>query len=629
MKVSISRLIYTVVMLLLTLPASAVETTIEFGYGMRDVEYWGTKKVESYDVAIRIAEPTLVGRQIMGLTVPFASTENLSGFSGWLSKELVVGKNEDGKKVNMPDIVSVSAQPIDNILVVKFAEPYTIPEEGVYVGYSFTVDAIDGTTGSPVAVTPDIHQDGFFLHTSRTYLSWGNYAEAQHHVSAMKVIIAYDQPDNAVAVGAVKEGRAALNETGRLPVEIINYGAQPVTSVDFTYTVDGIDATGHADIEPAIDNVFGMSRTIDLPIMPLSEKGSYDITFAIDKVNGSDNATPSKARGESKINVYAFVPTHRPLMEEYTGLWCGYCPRGYAGLEEMNARYPDEFVAVSYHYDDVMQSLMLSEFPNSVNGFPAAYLDRIFDTDAYCGFGEWGKFGIEKTWKDMADILAKVDISAKAYFDDSDPNIVKVETSLRFIEDMQNINYRLQYILTADDLYDHTGKDANWNQVNYYYGSPEFAGQPGMDIFVNTMNSVSGLHFNDVALSISSYSPDGTVPAEVIEGEVYGSTYKFDISGVMCLKQEFMGDPIIQDVSKLNVIAVIVDAETGYSINSYKAHVKASYADGIASAEADSHVVKTVYYDLAGRQIDKPRHGVYVCRETLANGKTRSRKEAR
>ena len=37
-----------------SLPATGREKAVEFTYGVSDLMYWGTKKVETYDIAIRL-----------------------------------------------------------------------------------------------------------------------------------------------------------------------------------------------------------------------------------------------------------------------------------------------------------------------------------------------------------------------------------------------------------------------------------------------------------------------------------------------------------------------------------------------------------------------------------------------
>jgi thiol-disulfide isomerase/thioredoxin len=65
-------------------------------------------------------------------------------------------------------------------------------------------------------------------------------------------------------------------------------------------------------------------------------------------------------------------------MEEYTGTWCGWCPRGIVGLQLVNETYGDRVQTIAVHYDDPMEtSVYYSLLPGS---FPNATVNRGEDT---------------------------------------------------------------------------------------------------------------------------------------------------------------------------------------------------------------------------------------------------------
>lgn len=54
------------------------------------------------------------------------------------------------------------------------------------------------------------------------------------------------------------------------------------------------------------------------------------------------------------MDARAFIPTHRPVIEEFTGP-VRNCPRGYVAMEGHEARlHPDRFVGLAYHFNDSM-----------------------------------------------------------------------------------------------------------------------------------------------------------------------------------------------------------------------------------------------------------------------------------
>ena len=101
--------------------------------GSQQQYYWGTKRNENYDVAIHLALPALVGKQVTGVIVPIQTLEKITHWRAWMTQELAIVN-----KVNVPDICSVDFTPQEGQqeVTVMFREPYTITAEGEYVGYS-------------------------------------------------------------------------------------------------------------------------------------------------------------------------------------------------------------------------------------------------------------------------------------------------------------------------------------------------------------------------------------------------------------------------------------------------------------------------------------------------------------
>lgn len=594
--------------------ARTVASTIGYTYAYKsDVLYWATSKAENYDIAIRIADPFLVGKQITGLSVPFPSSVNVTAFSGWLSKTLNLEKNALGKKVNAPDVVTVSGELQDNVLNITFPEPYTITEEGVYAGYSFSVTTVDADN-PPVAVSAETSPDGFYVHTSRTYLSWQAKSETLGAVLAMKVWVSGDFGDNSAGIASVNTGHVRAGEDGVLQFVLANHGAAPVTSIDYIYEVDGQQTTGHADITPAIEATYGKSRNVEIPIRPIQEKGTYQLTLALSKVNGQDNEEQAVASAD--YWVHTFLPKKRPVIEEYTGTWCGYCPRGFAGLEQMKLLHPDDFIGISYHNGDPMTVMSSSLYPSNVSGFPAAWLDRERQTDAYCGDGAYYTFGIEQTWEEQAARFTDADVSLIANWSGDDPTVIEVTASVAFAADLSGLDYRLAYILLADDLHG----DDTWGQSNYYSGDTNWSGMPGMDEFVNGESLVTGLHYNDVIIARSAADGiEGSLPSDVKEGTPYSHTYRIDTSSAVSIYNVNIGESLVQDRGKLRVVALVINAADGTIVNANKADVGNVEYTGIQATSA-LQTAATVYYDLSGRRVEQPGNGIYIRQTILPDG---------
>ncbi|MDE6694096.1 MAG: hypothetical protein K2K05_11995, partial [Muribaculaceae bacterium] len=167
--------------------AMAAEGSQVITYASDDLETWGKGKSEIYDVAIRIEDPALVGKKITAIRALLGTSEGLESTSLWLSKELTLEKI-GSVKVTVPDVYSadvvsepVTVAGIDNPcgqLSVVLDAPYEITPDGIYVGYSLTVPAVEKgaslTDGqkNPVVVSPSDNPLSMYIRASKDYLKW-------------------------------------------------------------------------------------------------------------------------------------------------------------------------------------------------------------------------------------------------------------------------------------------------------------------------------------------------------------------------------------------------------------------------------------------------------------------------
>ena len=141
----------------------------------------GTKKAETYDVAMHLTDPYLVGMEVRGLRVPInTSAKNTADYKAWITTELKVDDN-----ANVPDILSVDFTPDGKWADVTFDTPYVITEGGIYVGYSFTVSSVDTDNSSDANQLPLMTISGadlseLYVHTSRSVRKWTEFEKTSY-----------------------------------------------------------------------------------------------------------------------------------------------------------------------------------------------------------------------------------------------------------------------------------------------------------------------------------------------------------------------------------------------------------------------------------------------------------------
>lgn len=203
-------------------PTFADEATFSYSDLREEAAVWGKSTKETYDVAIRLVGDEFTGKSVASFSVPMFACDNITDISVWMSSELKL----NNYKKNDPDIVSVSTEIKDDRLNVSFPEPYTITEEGVYVGYSFTVTET-GTQAAdrPIALTYGSNPNAFYIHTSRSYIKWQERSTILGGSSMISVGLTGDFPKYGAHLSYPYEENISHNsESVSLPINIIYSG---------------------------------------------------------------------------------------------------------------------------------------------------------------------------------------------------------------------------------------------------------------------------------------------------------------------------------------------------------------------------------------------------------------------
>lgn len=622
---------------LLAVAASASAADRQFSYPAEGakLQYFGNSKAETYDVAIRIADPTFVGKQVTAVSVVLCEGAGATDPKGWLSSELLL----DSKKKNAPDIATVSATiSDDNVLTATFSEPYTMTAAGVYVGYSITIPSKPLTFGAqnPNPVATCSSPDGMYIHSTRTNLKWSSLA--QYGVaSTMEVTLSGEFGDPAVGVVSVAKVRTEEGSSSVVvPVTVANYGSQAVNSMELTYKYgDSEAATVSADLATPVSAKFGTQQTVEVALPAYAT--STTLTVAVSKVNGVVN-TLADASASAPFTVMTFVPELRPLMEEYTGLWCGWCPRGWVAMEEMTEAYPQDFVCVSYHSNgssnpygggELLQ--YVADFPNNPNGFPTAFFNRSLNIDPYYGAGD-DPMGVRDLWLQLRQEECPANVSTELSWADAEHTRLVCRSTTKFIEDVAGSDYRVCYVITGNGFRTVYAYNADGSinveestiliQSNYYSGREAEDDSPLWAQFVNGASSVVDVVYNDVAMAISGNQ-------EAFEGALkantdYSHEFEFDYGKITNLDPKNPANILPAD-GKLRCVAVLLTAD-GKFVNSNKSELIETTSVADAMVDSNAAVIGTEWYDLQGRKAVNPANGMYIRLDRMSDGTARRTK---
>ena len=566
----------------------------------------GTAKAESYDVAMFLNDPSLVGMKIVGMNIPMNSGATLTDCKAWLTKQLTLANG-----ANVPDITSIDFTPEGKWVEVTFAEPYTITEEGVYAGYSLNVASVETGDANKAPIMCIASEDigNLYIHTSRTVRKWRNLAETAYYTTGAYAMVVRLTGDN------VKEHAAALlppdelntylgvgkKTTLTLPLE--NHGTAAISNINYEMTIGGETIERNVNVTVK-GGYFGSKANLKVEIPAQLTAGTYPVSITVKKLDGFDNEDVQPTTTFTMAYLSEF-PKHKPLMEEYTGTWCQYCPRGMAGMEAMNELYPDDFVGVAFHNGDAMT--ITSLYPNDVNSFPNGYLDRVQNVNPFSG-SSGASLGIKDDWMRRQNIISPASIELEAKWADDAQTQLQLTSKTSFVRDFGNSPYQLTYILTADGL---KGEGKEWYQQNALSGDASAKADPYLSYYANQPAVIKDIEFNDVAIQLSNargLAMEGTLPASVEGSKTYTHTYTFDISS----------NSLVQDKEKLRPVVVLIDTRTGEAVNADK--VRVGESNGISITPNPSSKGEVRIFDLSGRRVSASEHlnlstlpkGIYI-----------------
>lgn len=607
--------------------SSAYAAVIDYTYDLSGDSYhtWqpgAEGKRQTVNVAIRIDDPGLEGARVTGFTVPVPG-KGASSFKGWLSKELKVSDRKIVADICEQDVTVGDAEA--ETMNVVFDTPHAIPEGGLYVGYSFKIgDELTEFVKKPIAIVDGDDPDGLYVYMTACHVNWRNAKDLGNPgVSAMHVSIEGDFPKCGVKPSIGSEYFTVSGDKTPLTVTIFNQGMSEVTDIDYSYQIgDGVKGEGKITLPQPLKALWNTKCDFDVELSSVTDLGTLPLKFTVEKVNGENNGCPSKTT-ESVLEVFPFAPKNRPLVEEFTGFWCGFCPRLYVTMETMHKKYGDEFVGVSYHNRDELTTVPNFTYPVEIpdETLPCVSINRIDIGNEIVG-------DTEQLWLEARRRMPAAEISVDINWKDESCAELVATSKVNFVRDCNGKKFKLAYFLVADNL-----SDESWKQTNYYatgkYGNlvGEYADRfnPGTG-----SEEVTGLTYNNIVLTSKGvFGTDAGYPDKISAGDSYTNDFTFEIpEDFFCIVNYPILEPvkIPVDKSKLRIVAAIIDAESSAVINSDSSAYSGSGA-GVDTVSAPGSPVRTVYYDLTGRNIAAPHDGIYIRVDEYSDGKRQVTKE--
>lgn len=524
---------------------------------------------------------------------------------------------------------------------VKLPTPFTIPADGALVGYSY-----DGKSSDKSIVLAGISSEAAGCFFQYDYEGERNFESLSSIVGMSSSIqIGLDVSDceaNDATVSVNPELTTLVNTEQQYPFYITNNSAKPITQITYSISVDGINgAEKSLDLSSPIESM----EIASLPFTTAFEdEGVHSVELNLSKVNGNTNINKQSSAAYSIIALEKSAD-RVSVVEEQTGTWCEWCPRGHVALDLLNKQLGDKVVTLAGHFAngesqvDPMNIYQLDENSTQAEaladygfvamqlssmlgggGFPGAMFDRVVAADPYVGANTTkGKNGTyEYGATDLVNLLkeenpSEADFSMTASWADDKNTDIKVDLTTTFnYNRFDSFPYGVAFVLSENGM---TGKGATWKQLNYYSklagvnGASDF-NNPDMAAWFKAGSYVSTTYDNVV---VQAWNPLGNAAivdksvTDIVKGEAipFSTTLK-------------VNSDLIQNYNNLTLSALLVNLKSHAVVNAAKV-VLGNCAAGIedVNSEANNNVVSR--YNVNGMRINGAQKGLNIVK--LANGK--------
>ena len=523
---------------------------------------------------------------------------------------------------------------------VKLPTPFTIPAEGALVGYSY--DGKSSDRSIVMAGTSSEAAGCFFQYDYEGERTFESLSSIVGMSSSIQIgLDVSDCEANDASVATDPETTTLINTDQQYPFYVTNNSAKPITQITYHFTIDGEQQPEKTlDLSSPIESM----ETVSLPLTKkFEDEGLHTIELTLSKVNGNENVNESSSATYSVIALEKSAD-RVSVVEEQTGTWCGWCPRGHVALDLLNKQLGDKVVTLAGHYTNsqsqvdpmnilgdniTSQAEALADYGwvamnlSSMlggGGFPGAMFDRLIATDPYVGINT--KKGKNGTYEFSATALVKAiqekipseaDFSMTASWADDKNTDIKVDLTTTFNYDrFGSFPYGVAFVLSENGM---TGKGATWKQLNYFSklagvnGASDF-NNPDMAAWFKAGFYVSTTYDNVV---VQAWNPLGTAAivdksqTDIVKGEAipFSATLK-------------VNSDLIQNYDNLTLSALLVNLNSCAVVNAAKV-VLGKCAAGIedVNSEANNNVVSR--YNVNGMRINGAQKGLNIVK--LANGK--------
>lgn len=339
---------------------------------------------------------------------------------------------------------------------------------------------------------------------------------------------------------------ALINSNNYISLKIKNQGKNTISSLNITWS-DGTttqEAFVRTNIKP------NEIKTVKHPApIKFSSAIEKTITASVAKVNTSTNFVATTSSAAVKFNTVTRSGTKAVVIEEGTGTWCGWCPRGAVALDYMTKKYPKTFVGIAVHVRDPMLHKPYRESAG-FRRYPTINIDRDIKQKAFESVEE-----VEDFYNERKDLKVPADLDAKITANGKELSVI---AKAEFLTNLSSHQLRLGAIVVESGV---TGTTKKYNQQNMYSGG-DYGPMGGYEDKPNPVPAKDMVYDHVGRALLGTYSGQkGSIPSSVKTGDIAEYTFNYTV-------------PEEYNIKNIHIVIVLIDKENGKIINAKDVPVK-------------------------------------------------------
>ncbi|MDE6006040.1 MAG: hypothetical protein K2G67_00585 [Muribaculaceae bacterium] len=585
-------------------PTRGDEPYLDFTYAGEPVNAYSYPNVSSgyiyLAMKIPVADQTpYIGAQITGVT--FYSPTTQFNINPVKSASVFVTDNLSSAPEQTTEANLSSSGFGENF--VELDQPFTITgEKAIFVGYrfkyvanSYYIVADENPTDAQTCLFANVAKE-----TDTPSLL--NVADQIGSLCISARISGDNLPMNLLSIRALAIPEyVAPGSPFEFHATVKNMGANTIQSAKFKAILGENEYTSDYSFSKTLE--IGEERLIKISNIPNTTEGVFKV--AVSPLSANDVPVENPETFNSASSSFNSELTRPVVIEEGTGNWCQFCPRGIVMMEYFKENYPD-WVLIAVHGGNT-EPMFVPGYGEWLNkyaaAFPAAMANRYMNVDIAGDIASY----YTPIYNYFNSTPGYVTPSIEAATTE-DGTSVDVTAKSNFIFDTE-VKHYLSLVIVEDNV-------GPYAQQNYYYKRNELPQW-------NDIPSGTKIKYNEVARAIL---PDlDAFPAQIEKNVEYSYTANMPLSYTYGKKPNSRAGTEINP-QNARVIALVTNSVTGAIVAAcqtpiYCTGVKGAVSDNVnvsVNVEAGSIVVNGAdnfsVYTLDGRQVsskDVPA-GIYI-----------------